>query len=89
MAERIRTCAKRERPNVPITLRLDLNNADIVSRMAEETGKPVSVVLEKLVLYALTRVQVKTVERKELCFPEDGGQGAGVREQGDGQGAGE
>lgn len=72
MGERKRTCAKRERPNVPVTCRLDFDAADRVGRISEETGLPLSVVLEKLVLYALPRVVLAEVKRKEITFPENG-----------------
>ena len=71
MATRIRTCAKRERPNVPLTLRLAIADADTIANIAEEIGAPVSVVLEKLVLYALPRVRLAEVTRREIRFPED------------------
>lgn len=69
--EHKRTCAKRERPNVPLTLRLSLADAETVADIAQETGLPVSVVLERLVLYALPRVRLAEVTRKEMTFPED------------------
>lgn len=71
MSERKRTCAKRDRPNVPMTLRLAFDDADTVADISQETGLPVSVVLEKLVLYALPRVRLAEVTRKEMQFPED------------------
>lgn len=70
MSERKRTCARRSRPNVPLTMRLSLADADTVAHIAEETGQPVSVVLESLVLYALPRVRLAEVTRKEMRFSE-------------------
>lgn len=71
MSERKRTCAKRERPNVPVTCRLNFEDAEAVARIGEETGLPLSVVLEKLILYALPRVRLAPVTRMEIVFPEE------------------
>lgn len=67
---RIRTCEKRERPSAPITFRLEIDKIDRVDEIARDTGLPTSVVLEKLVLYALGRVKLKDVTKKEMAFEE-------------------
>lgn len=68
--EKRRTCARRDRPNVPVTTRLDFDKAEMIATLVEETGLPTSVVVEKLVLYALERVQLAEVTRKEMRFVE-------------------
>ncbi len=68
---RYRTCDKRERPNTPLTLRLDYDKADIIAELSEQTGKPMAAVLETMVLYALQHVRVADVVTKALVFTED------------------
>lgn len=63
-----RTRQKRERPSVPLTTRIDIPVADRLTKISEETGLALSIVMEKLLLYALDHMQLVEVRRKEIAF---------------------
>lgn len=65
---------KRERPSVPLTTRIDIPVADRLAKISEETGQALSIVMEKLLLYALDHMTVKEVLRKDMVFDEEGSQ---------------
>lgn len=67
-----RTRQKRERPSVPLTTRIDIPVAERLTKISEETGTAISIVMEKLLLYALDHMTLKDVTRKEIVFDEDG-----------------
>lgn len=67
-----KTKQKRERPSVPLTTRIDIPVADRLAKISEETGQALSIVMEKLLLYALDHMTLKEVTRKEIAFDEEG-----------------
>lgn len=67
-----KTKIKRERPSVPLTTRIDIPVADRLAKISEETGQALSIVMEKLLLYALDHMTVKEVMRKDMVFDEEG-----------------
>ena len=66
-----KTKMKRDRPSVPLTTRIDIPVADRLSKISEETGQALSIVMEKLLLYALDHMTLKEVTRKEIAFDEE------------------
>ena len=66
-----RTRQKRERPSVPLTTRIDIPVAERLTQISEETGLAMSVLMEKLLLYALDHLTLREVTRKEIAFKED------------------
>ena len=66
-----KTKQKRERPSVPLTTRIDIPVADRLAKISEETGQALSIVMEKLLLYALDHMTLKEVTRKEIAFDEE------------------
>lgn len=69
-----KTKQKRERPSVPMTTRIDIPVAERLAKISEETGQALSIVMEKLLLYALDHMTLKEVTRKEIAFDEEGSQ---------------
>ena len=67
-----KTKQKRDRPSVPLTTRIDIPVADRLARISEETGTALSIVIERLLLYALDHMTVKEVLRKDMVFDEEG-----------------
>ena len=67
-----KTKIKRERPSVPLTTRIDIPVADRLAKISEETGTALSIVIERLLLYALDHMTVKEVLRKDMVFDEEG-----------------
>ena len=67
-----KTKQKRDRPSVPLTTRIDIPVADRLAKISEETGLALSIVMEKLLLYALDHMTLKEVTRKEIAFDEEG-----------------
>ena len=63
-----KTRQKRDRPSVPVTTRIDIPTVDRINEICEETGQALSVVMEKLLLYALDHVQLAEVTKKEMIF---------------------
>lgn len=61
---------KRERPSVTLTTRIDIPVADQINAICEETGQALSIVMEKLLLYALDHVRLVKVVRKDMQFDE-------------------
>ena len=68
-----KTKIKRDRPSVPLTTRIDIPVADRLNRISEETGQALSIVMEKLLLYALDHMTLKEVTRKEIAFKDEEG----------------
>ena len=68
-----KTRQKRERPSVPLTTRIDIPVAERLTQISAETGQALSIVMEKLLLYALDHMTLKEVTRKEIAFTEEGG----------------
>ena len=66
-----RSRVKRERPSVPLTTRLDIPVAERLAQISEETGQALSIVMEKLLLYALDHLTLADVTRKEMRFDEE------------------
>lgn len=66
-----KTKQKRERPSVPLTTRIDIPVADRLNKISEETGQALSIVMEKLLLYALDHAELVEVRRKEIAFRDD------------------
>ena len=66
-----KTKVKRERPSVPLTTRIDIPVADRLAKISEETGQALSIVMEKLLLYALDHMTLKEVTQKEIAFDEE------------------
>lgn len=66
-----RSRVKRERPSVPLTTRLDIPVAERLTQISEETGQALSIVMEKLLLYALDHLTLADVTRKEMRFDEE------------------
>lgn len=66
-----RTRQKRERPSVPLTTRIDIPVADRLTKISEETGMALSIVMEKLLLYALDHTELVEVRRKEIAFKDE------------------
>ena len=58
-------------PSVPLTTRIDIPVADRLAKISEETGTALSIVMEKLLLYALDHMTLKEVTRKEIAFDEE------------------
>jgi len=69
-----KTKIKRERPSVPLTTRIDIPVADRLAKISEETGTALSIVIERLLLYALDHMTVKEVLKKDMVFDEEGSQ---------------
>ena len=69
-----KTKIKRDRPSVPLTTRIDIPVADRLAKISEETGTALSIVMERLLLYALDHMTVKEVMKKEMVFDEEGSQ---------------
>lgn len=67
-----KTKIKRDRPSVPLTTRIDIPVADRLAKISEETGTALSIVIERLLLYALDHMTVKEVLRKDMVFDEEG-----------------
>lgn len=65
-----KTKQKRERPSVPLTTRIDIPVAERLAKISEETGQALSIVMEKLLLYALDHVKLAEVTRKEMQFDD-------------------
>ena len=63
-----KTRQKRERPSLPVTTRVDVPTLNMINDICTETGQALSVVIEKLLLYALDHVQLEEVTRKEMRF---------------------
>ena len=68
-----KTKQKRDRPSVPLTTRIDIPVADRLAKISEETGQALSIVMEKLLLYALDHMTLKEVTRKEIAFKDEEG----------------
>ena len=68
-----KTKMKRDRPSVPLTTRIDIPVADRLAKISEETGQALSIVMEKLLLYALDHMTLKEVTRKEIAFVDEEG----------------
>ena len=66
-----KTKQKRERPSVPMTTRIDIPVAERLAKISEETGQALSIVMEKLLLYALDHMQLVEVKRKEIAFTDE------------------
>ena len=66
-----KTKIKRDRPSVPLTTRIDIPVADRLAKISEETGQALSIVMEKLLLYALDHMQLVEVTRKEIAFKDE------------------
>ena len=66
-----KTKIKRERPSVPLTTRIDIPVANRLSKISEETGQALSIVMEKLLLYALDHMQLVEVTRKDIAFKDE------------------
>ena len=67
-----KTKQKRERPSVPMTTRIDIPVAERLAKISEETGTAMSIVMERLLLYALDHMTVKEVMKKEMVFDGEG-----------------
>ena len=67
-----KTKIKRDRPSVPLTTRIDIPTADRLAKISEETGTALSIVIERLLLYALDHMTVKEVMKKEMVFDGEG-----------------
>lgn len=67
-----KTRQKRDRPSLPVTTRIDVPTLNRINELCEETGQALSIVVEKLLLYALDHVQLAEVTRKEMKFDEEG-----------------
>ena len=67
-----KTKIKRDRPSVPLTTRIDIPVADRLAKISEETGTALSIVIERLLLYALDHMTVKEVLKKDMVFDEEG-----------------
>ena len=65
-----KTRQKRDRPSLPVTTRIDVPTLDRINEICEETGQALSIVMEKLLLYALDHVQLAEVTRKEMKFDD-------------------
>ena len=65
-----KTRQKRERPSLPVTTRVDVPTLNRINDICTETGQALSVVIEKLLLYALDHVQLEEVTRKEMRFKD-------------------
>ena len=65
-----RTRQKRERPSVPLTTRIDIPVAERLNKISVETGTAMSILIEKMLLYALDHLTLKEVTRKEMVFEE-------------------
>ena len=63
-----KTRQKRERPSLPVPTRVDVPTLNMINDICTETGQALSVVIEKLLLYALDHVQLEEVTRKEMRF---------------------
>ena len=61
---------KRDRPSVTMTTRIDIPVADRIAQICEETGQALSIVMEKMLLYALDHMQLVEVTRLEMQFDE-------------------
>ena len=67
-----KTKIKRDRPSVPLTTRIDIPVADRLAKICEETGQALSIVMEKMLLYALDHMQVVEVKKLDIVFDEEG-----------------
>lgn len=67
-----KTRQKRERPSVPLTTRIDIPVANRLTKISEDTGLALSIVMEKLLLYALYHVQLVEVKKLDIVFDEEG-----------------
>ena len=65
-----KTRQKRERPSLPVTTRVDVPTLNRINDICTETGLALSLVMEKLLLYALDHVQLEEVIRKEMRFKD-------------------
>ena len=65
-----KTRQKRERPSLPVTTRVDVPTLNRINDICTETGQALSIVIEKLLLYALDHVQLEEVTRKEMRFKD-------------------
>ena len=70
-----KTKQKRERPSVPLTTRIDIPVANRLTRISEETGLALSIVMERLLLYALDHTQLVEVKKLDIAFTEEEGEG--------------
>ena len=66
-----KTKQKRDRPSVPLTTRIDIPVADRLMKISEETGQALSIVMEKLLLYALDHMTLKEVKKLDMVFDEE------------------
>lgn len=66
-----RTRQKRDHPSVPLTTRVDVPTVNRINSICEETGLALSLVIEKLLLYALDRATLVEVTRKEIQFQDE------------------
>ena len=68
-----RSRQKRERPSLPLTTRVDVPTINRINAICEETGLALSVVVEKLLLYALDHSTLAKVVKMDLVFKESEG----------------
>lgn len=66
-----KTKQKRERPSVPLTTRIDIPVANRLTKISEETGLALSIVMERLLLYALDHTQLVEVKKLDIAFTDE------------------
>ena len=65
-----KTRQKRDRPSVPLTTRIDIPVAQRLEVICNETGLALSILMEKMLLYALDHMELVEVRRKDIAFKE-------------------
>lgn len=66
-----KTRQKRDRPSVPLTTRIDIPTAKRLEEISAETGLALSVLMERLLLYALDHLTLVEVTRKDIVFDKE------------------
>ena len=66
-----KTRQRRDRPSVPLTTRIDIPTAERLESICTETGTALSILMEKMLLYALDHMKLVEVTRKEIAFKDD------------------
>ena len=67
-----RTRQKRERPSVPLTTRIDIPVAERLEQISKDTGVAMSIMIERMLLYALDHVQLREVKKMDMVFDGEG-----------------
>ena len=68
----MKTKIKRERPSVPLTTRIDIPVAERLNQISKDTGIALSIVMEKMLLYALDHMQLREVKKLDMVFDGEG-----------------